>query len=124
MSKLILKANEASPLDISEYIYQHININETPNYIDGANTGTSKNGRSIFDRIHTAYTFSVPLKPITESVFREIITACEASEMYVNYEGARGDILVRAQVSLSGWHYGLNKGEKIYDGAVITVQGA
>lgn len=124
MSKLILKANEANPLDISQYIYQHININETPNYVDGANIGLSKNGRSIFDRIHTAYSFSVPLKPLTEGVFRDIITACEANEMYVNYESARGNILVRAQVSLSGWHYALDKGEKIYDGAVITVQGA
>lgn len=124
MSKLILNANSQNPLDISQYIYQKININEVPNYVDGENIGTSKNGLSIFDRIHTAYTFSVPLKPITEGVFREIIQACEANEMYVNYESARGDIFVRAQVSLSGWHYALEKGEKIYDGAVITVQGA
>lgn len=125
MSRLILNATSANPLDISKWINQRNDINESPNYVDGANIGQSKNGKPIFDRINTLYSFSVPLIPIPQSVFQEIIRACEASQMYVRYDSARGNVVERAQASLSGWKYALTvDGVKIYHGCVITIQGA
>lgn len=125
MSKLILDVTSTNPLDLTNYTYSSIDIKEAPTYVNGKNVGTSKNGFSIFDRIHTRYSFSIPLRPMPSSTFSEIIKLCEKSEMYVNYDSARGDVTERAQVSLSGWEYAMTKdGERIYHNAVITVQGA
>lgn len=111
-------------LDISEYVNQKIDIAETPTYVDGLNLGTAKTGVPIFNRIHTRYSLSIPLKPLPQSVYSQIISKCELNEMSVEYTSARAvdTIGAVAQCSLSQWKYATEwAGQRIYHGCTLTV---
>lgn len=113
-------------LNISNYVMQKEDVNETPVYVDGTNTGVSKTGVAIRDRVRTRYTASFSLVPLPQSVFQSIITACEGNQAEVIYTSARSgaDVTVTAQCSLSGWSYATDaNGERIYTGCTITIEG-
>lgn len=123
---LVLDSAGVNPLDITSYIMQKTDIIEEPVYINGGNVGTSKTGKPINDRIHTRYSFSVPLKPLPQSIYQRIIAKCEENEFEVTYTSARSnaDVSVDAQCSLSEFKYATTvNGERIYHGCVITVEG-
>lgn len=85
MISMILDADGIMPLDITAYIMQQTDIKEEPVYTNGVNEGMSKVGTPIHDRLQTLYRFSVPIKPLPQSVYAQIEKRCQMNEMTVTY---------------------------------------
>lgn len=89
--------------DFSDCIMQKNDIQETPDYINGPNAGTSKVGTPIWDRVNTAYSYQIPIKPLTRARYAALAAACEPNEVTLTYNTvqAAAPRTVRAQLALS-----------------------
>lgn len=90
-------------VDFSDCMMQRTDIQETPEYINGPNAGTSKVGTPIWDRVRTAYSFEQPVKPLPRARYLALARACEPNEVTLTYTSFQGATpkTVRAQLALS-----------------------
>lgn len=112
-------------VDFSDCIQQRTDIQETPDYINGPNTGKSKVGTPIWDRVNTTYGFSQPLKPLPRERYEQLARACEPNEVTLTYKSflAAGTRTVRAQLSLSRIQYATEAWNgMIYHGAKLNAE--
>lgn len=112
-------------VDFSDCVMQRQDIFETPNYINGPNTGTSKVGTPIWDRVRTAYGFEQPIRPLTRARYAALAAACEPNEVTLTYTSFRdaSPITVKAQLSLSRLQYATEAWSgHIYHGAVLRAE--
>lgn len=127
---MILDAGGISPLDITEYIMQQTDIFEEPLYTSGPAEGVSKRGTPIHDRLQTLYRFSVPLKPLPQSVYAIIERRCQANEMQVEYTSFTQSepitLMGQCAFSQAGYVKTIQRDgqeQRIYAGPVITFEG-
>lgn len=126
MANLILHYGESGQLDVSRWINQRKDLEETPVYINGENAGMSKAGTRIRDRKKTLYDASFPVVIVPKNVMTQILKACEASPQMVRYDSATeyGTTVTKpAEVSVSPFRFAYElDGTKYYQGAVISVE--
>lgn len=123
MAKLILNKGTLRELDVSRLTFKYKDLEESPIYVHGENEGTSKAGTPIWDRVRTRYSANIPLVPMTDDQLREILAAAEVCPQTVEYETARGTVITKAAVTVSGYRYAMElDGERLYHGAVVTIE--
>lgn len=112
-------------VDFSDCIMQKTNIQETPDYINGPNSGMSKVGTPIWDRVNTAYEFEQPIKPLPRARYLALARACEPNEVTLTYTSFQAQVprTVRAQLSLSKIQFATDSWNgPIYHGSTIRAE--
>lgn len=112
-------------VDFSDCLQQRNEIQETPDYINGPNAGTSKVGTPIWDRVNTAYGWQQALKPLPRARYEALAKACEPNEVTLTYTSFMSSTpkTVRAQLALSRIRYATESWNgSIYHGATISAE--
>lgn len=112
-------------VDFSDCVMQRTDIQETPEYINGPNAGTSKVGTPIWDRVRTAYSFEQPIKPLPRARYLALARACEPNEVTLTYNSFQDTAprTVRAQLALSRIQYATESWNgPIYHGSKLQAE--
>ena len=111
-------------VDYSDYIQHFVGVDETPIYTDGVNTGETDSGIQIFDRARVRYGATRALRPLPQSMFEALVSACGLNSVPVTITLGRyaNDQSFMAQIAVSGYSYSLTQdGTRIYSGATISI---
>lgn len=112
--------------DFSDYIQQKANVNEEPIYTDGPAGGETLADSVVRDRLGIRFRNSFALKPLPQSLFYSLLSASAANSVTVTLTTSRAasPITIDAQITISSYSYATTaRGERIYTGANIVVEG-
>lgn len=112
--------------DFSDYIQQKANVNEEPIYTDGSAGGETLADSVVRDRLGIRFRNSFALKPLPQSLFYSLLSASAANSVTVTLTTSRAasPITIDAQITISSYSYATTaRGERIYTGANIVVEG-